>query len=413
MNNGETSYNEIIARLESYYKGQEEIKTYRGLELSKEFITDVEEARKRGLEFSIDPMLPVDLVMVKNIQERDHVTHRVKRISFYTLFWIVSSFSKSLESKLKFYQIYLSRISEPRAVQIIMIIPTTNLGELEGSLKKIAQENGFGLWRINLQEKPEEICSPRSFLENMEQSFAEPPKDMKRFPLSIRKRAPDIALFFDRYVVDAVDAVVGVTPEDIGKRYIERKVLDLVFDLQKVTYAELLKKLVSNHLKEKSDDYKFVSDTFSALWSQCIPGMDYSKFLEISELPLFNIFALKKKPYRDHFLHQFQVFLLGLCQIDKLIAANHPVIIGDPHIEKQWLVASSFHDMAYPIQLYDFWAKEFFEESLGIPDIGVSDLRSSFVDKSLLSNLGFLITALCKTHFQASYPYGDKEVAID
>ena len=402
MSNEEISYNEIIAWLESYYEGQEGIKTCRGLELSKEFITDVEEARKRGLEFSIDPRLPIDLVMVQSIQEIDHVTRRVKRISFYTLFWIVSSFSKSLESKLKFYQIYLSRIAEPRAVQIVMIIPATNVGKLESSCKKIAQENGFGLWKINSQKELEEICSPISFLENMEQSFADPPKDMKRFSASIRKQAPDIALFFDRYIVDAVDAVVGVTPEDVGKRYIERKVLDLVFDLRKVTCAESLKKLVASHLKEKSDDYKFVSDTFSALWSQCVPGMDYSKFLEVFEFPLFNIFALKKQHYRDHFLHQFQVFLLGLCQIDKLIAANHPVIIGNPHIEKQWLVASSFHDMAYPIQLYDFWAKEFFEESLGIPGIGVSDLRSSFVDKSLLSNSGFIINALCKTHFQAS-----------
>jgi len=127
--------------------------------------------------------------------------------------------------------------------------------------------------------------------------------------------------------------------------------------------------------------------------------MDYSNFLRIAELPLYNIFASKKKPYRDHYLHQFQVFLLGLGIIDKLISGNHQDIGNYPNIDKQWLITSSFHDMAYPLQLYDVWAREFFEKSLGIPDIGISDLKSHFVEKSLLSTLGFLVTELCKKHF--------------
>ena len=402
MSNGETHYNETIKWLENYYSGKEEFKTYRGLELSEEFVLDVEEARKGGMEFFVDPKLPVDLVMVQSIQERDHQTRRLKKISFYTLFWIVSSVGRSLERKLQFYQIYLSRISEPRAVRIIMIMPNINEKRLENRLKKIAQDNGFGLWRITSQSELEELCPPRSFFEHMEYSFTNPPEDMQELPRYIRNKAPDITLFFDRFVIEAVDAVAGVTLEDIGKRHIERKVLDLIFDLRNVSYAPELKRLVTEHLLNKGDDYKFVSDTFFALWNQCVPGLNYSRFLEIAERPLLHIFAAQKKPYRDHYLHQFQVFILGLAIIDKLMDESNPDIQGHPNIDKQWLIASSFHDMAYPIQLYDFWAKEFFRDALGIPDIGVSDIRSHFVDKSLLSSLGFIITTMCEKHFNVT-----------
>lgn len=55
--------------------------------------------------------------------------------------------------------------------------------------------------------------------------------------------------------------------------------------------------------------------------------------------------------------------------------------------------------MAYPLQNYDDWAKKFFFDSLGIPEIGVTDIKSFFVDKSLMSSLGFLVTELCTKHF--------------
>ena len=61
--------------------------------------------------------------------------------------------------------------------------------------------------------------------------------------------------------------------------------------------------------------------------------------------------------HRDHYLHQFQVFLMGSCILDKLLDLNHPDIISNTKIDVQWLIASSFHDMAYPLQLYEDWAK--------------------------------------------------------
>jgi len=275
-----------------------------------------------------------------------------------------------------------------------MVIPATSERKLEKSLRKVAEDNGFGLWEIETSQKePKELRTAVDFGQHMENTFRNPPEDMRSFDSSITKKAKEIALFFDRYVREAVEALAGVTPRDVGKRYIERELLDRVFELQNVSYAKKLRDLITQHLEQKGNDYDFVSQTFSTLWNETKLGTNYTNFLKICELPLYNIFATQGKIYRDHYLHQFQVFILGLYIIDKLRKKF------DSDIDMQWLVTSSFHDMAYPIELYDDWAKRFFEESLGVSEMGVLDIKSYFVDKSLLSRLGFLINALCRKHF--------------
>jgi len=66
--------------------------------------------------------------------------------------------------------------------------------------------------------------------------------------------------------------------------------------------------------------------------------------------------------------------------------------------EKQWLVASSFHDVAYPVQLFDSWSKKFFEDIFKITDVGAADLKSQFIDKTLLGCMGYLLNYLCEKH---------------
>jgi len=392
----ETSYNNIIEWLEQYYQEKREIKSYRGFEYSKEFAKDVQSAKKGGIEFSIDPMLPIDLLTVEKRKEKDDKTKKNKLVSYYMLFWVALKNNANLERRLQFYRFYLSRISKLKGVEIIIVIPASASKELRKSLRKNARENGFGLWSVDLSEQtPQVLCPPMDFRERMEKIFQNPPPKMKRFEKGIREQASDIVLFFDGFVREGVEAMVGITPEQVGKRYIERRILDLVFELKKISYAKMLRDRVTQHLVQKDNDYDFVSDVFANLWDECALQMNYSDFLKTSEMPLYNIFttAGQGKPYRDHYLHQFQVFLLGLYIIDKLRAKF------GPHIEKRWLISSSFHDMAYPIQLYDKWAKVFFEKSLGVPEIGVTDMKSHFVDKTLLSCMGDIINLLCNSHF--------------
>ena len=395
----ELSYNEIIKWLEDYHKGQGDVKTYRGLEYSKEFAKDVKDAKTKrgGAAFSIDPLLPIDLLAVKRTPAIDDKTNRPKIVFHYTLFWLISKDYPHLERRLQFYRFYLSRIAPLSAVMIIMVITVNIETDIRNKLRKIAQDNSFGLWQVETTKKtPEVLCPSLDFRAHMEENLKNPQDPRAEdFNKTITAKAKDIALFFDKHVSDAVESVVGITPKQVDKRYIERRILDLVFDLKNVSYAETLRSLVTQHLIQKNNEYDFVSDAFSKLWRQCGLEIEYADFLEVFEPPLFNIYARQEKPYRDHYLHQFQVFLLGLAIIDNdKLRKKFPA-----DIDKLWLITSSFHDMAYPIQKYDEFAQKFFSQSLGIPEIGASDIKSFFVEGSLLSSMGYLINAFCELHF--------------
>jgi len=380
------------------------IKHYRGLEYSNEFEKDLETAQKRGVKFHIDPALPVDLVMVAKKRESLEVVKKAKRVTvnYYWVFWVVLSNDPGLKKRLLFYQFYLSRVSEPYRVKMIIVASADGPKNLMDKLNKIAQENKFGLWRVDVTKKePTQILQPKTFRDRMEEEFKEPQDNevKKKFPQEVRgeKSAKNLARFFDKYVREAIEGVVGITPDEAGKRYIDRKVLDLAFDLRKVSYRQKVQDLVTEHLiSKKTNDYDFVNHAFTSLWRECKFPIVYSDFLKTFEPALFHLSAPGGKTYRDHYLHQFQVFLLGLHIIDKF----YQKLKFDRVKEMQWLVASSFHDVAYPVQLYDGWSKRFFKKLFGISNVGSADLKSQFIDNTLLASMGYLIVSLCETHLE-------------
>ena len=396
------SYNDIINWIENYYKDKSEYNCYRGFEYSPEFSSDVEKARsqenKEHVEFSIDPMLPVDLIAVRKTHRKsDDPKDPMVTYHYYQLYWLVFNEREDLIRKLQFYRFYLSRISKTNTVEIILI--SCDGQQNLGCFKKIAEEKGFGLWTIKLKNKnPKIIIKPLDYRIRMSNIFKNP-KDyddqLEVFPPNITAKSRDIARFFDGFISESIEAMVGITPKQIGKRYIERTVLDFVFEFKNISYKEELKKLVSDHLIEKGDDYEFIDLVFSTLLKKCGINTEYSKFLKKFESPLYNIFSANKghDPYRDHYFHQFQVFIIGLRIIDNLHSR-----LGK-NIEKEWLITASFHDIAYPIQKFDSWAKKFFAESIGIPDLGVADMTKHFVSKSLLTCTADILSSICKVHF--------------
>jgi len=407
MSKFENPYNDVIKCLERFCEEQGLGTPYKGLELSKEFISDVDGAKTKGVIFHIDPMLPIDLVSVESKEEKDEDNpDKLITVNYYTLFWLVSAEESDVEKlgvTLQFYQFLLSRVSKLNSVRIILVIPDGLEDERESSLRKIAIEDGFGLLKLVDINKPPQypLIEAHSFRDHMENVLRNPPDTLELDPLPdcVKKEAKRVGLYLDLFVREAIDAVAGRTQTQAGKRYIDRLLLEHVFNLNNVRYAAELKKLVTAHLISKGDDYDFVKNTFSHLWSIHFPKMEYSNILDISEFPLYHILAPNKKPYRDHYLHQFQVFILGSCILDHLIDINQPDIVKNHNIDKQWLITSSFHDMAYPLELYEEWAKDFFSEVLNIPDLGRLDIKSYFVDRSLLSSTGFIINILCRKHF--------------
>jgi len=398
------SYNDVIKWIERYFNQIPDIKTYRGFESSPEFAKDILSAKKKGVEFYIDPMLPIDIISVETKYE--FIEKKKEEVNYYNLFWLSFNIDRSIKPKLLFYRFYLSRITKLKGVNIIIIILKNSEESLQKYLRNLCTKNGYGLWEIDLAEenKISELVKSKNYRLFMQDRFInnKDPKINFKYDIIIKK-SDKITMFFEQFVREGVEAMVGITPNQIGKRYIERSVLDIVFDLEKISYKKTLQEFMTTHLIDKGDDYDFIGKLFSTLLKDCGINSKYSDFLKIFEAPLYNIFSASKAPvpYRDHYFHQFQVFLLGLRIIDKYYSSF------DADIEKKWLITAAFHDISYPIQKFDIWAKQFFSDSLGIKDLGVTDIAKHFVDKSLLSSTADIIGELCKKHLPSKVLSGN------
>jgi hypothetical protein len=205
-------------------------------------------------------------------------------------------------------------------------------------------------------------------------------------------------LVFDRYLHDAIGAVVGLAASDFGKQYVDRKLLEQVYSLKRIKFRGALVEAVDEHLTLKGDEHEFANDLTSRLWDEFI-GVSYSQFLNDFEPRLQYAFAGRApgdKTYRDHYLHQFQVFLLGLPVLDLYYDAFAEKY---EYPEETWLLAASFHDVAYPVQLYDSWSRDFFKDALKV-SVGSTnvDLEKYFVKESFLTSVGYVLNAFCAAH---------------
>jgi len=426
------THGEMIEYLEKKFKSE---RTYRDLEESPEFQADVIKAKK-AQEFLSYSQLPVDLLLVTRkpelIDEKSVIKVKRKRkklFNYYTLHFVVSSrkcFQQSkswkyLKRRLLFYQFYLSRITEPKRVEIIVVITPFDIPKTR---LKFFRNNGFGLLIVDkVAQREDEVCPPKSLRERMTGEFqtsSENKKDLGETIQKIYKRnkietfdafkeafkekdvVEGFAIFFDQYILDAVDAVAGVTPEEFGERYIDRRLLTLMDKLTKVSYRERLKELINEQLDENDSDYVFVSEVFQKLWKEYV-GLPYSKFLETFEPALLHVFTAGEEKqqayYRDHYIHQFQVFLLGLYIIDMLYEDFTDCNCNCQKPEICWLITASFHDIAFPVQLYDDWCTKFFHEVFRV-NVALAnlDLKTAFVDESFLSCMGHIVYSLCCRH---------------
>lgn len=394
-----TDYNheDIIEWLEKKYKNKG---TYRDLEKSDEFQAEVKQRRTKEPNFVIYPRLSIDLLRVakdKEGEELEQGEEKIEQLNYYTLFFAISSkeiFKRDddkrfLKKRLSFYQYYLSSITDPARVQIIVVILDNN-DDFKSKFRSFLEENGFGLWEIKDGEKENVVCQPKSFGTRMEEEIA---------TFRDNKEKIVVGSYFDEYARRAFDTMAYVTPDMFGGKYIDRTLLNKMLDLKNVKYGKDLSRLVNEHLDENDNDFAFVTEVFNFLWENYI-GIPYSKFLKIFEPVLLHVFAEGEEGeryYRDHYIHQFQVFLLGVYIMDKLYDDFREHGRSEPEIK--WLVTSSFHDIAYPVQLYDGWSSDFFKDIFKVKiKIAHLELKSNFVEQSFLSCMGYLIWELCRVH---------------
>lgn len=132
--------------------------------------------------------------------------------------------------------------------------------------------------------------------------------------------------------------------------------------------------------------------------------------------------------YRDHFIHQFQVFLLGAVLIDDLYVLSeekgtknfsdyYREALGIKKKDSEvadiaWLIASTFHDVAYPIQRSDDLYNRFFDSFMGIGGTVVDRIGLERVVSK--RRYGKLIDQLCDFYFSLNnrrvpWKYNSKE----
>jgi len=141
---------------------------------------------------------------------------------------------------------------------------------------------------------------------------------------------------------------------------------------------------------------------------------------------LFNLFRdferllyESKSFYRDHYIHPFQVFLIGLLIVNahyneliQIIRKQFNLSEDEAKIvvDYTWLYSSLFHDIGYPLQKFKEWSKEFMKKFLGY-DISINiDLTKSFITQQnsytvlhyvdMLSDLYNKLTGQTTTEFR-------------
>jgi hypothetical protein len=113
------------------------------------------------------------------------------------------------------------------------------------------------------------------------------------------------------------------------------------------------------------DRYENVLSAISELWVSS--DKNPSLFKDTKDFE--PILRRKGMPYRDHFIHSFNVFLLGYYIINKL-NESHPdrnyFGTREQDWNLTWMLTSTFHDVAYPVQETESWLNDLFEKFLGV-----------------------------------------------
>jgi hypothetical protein len=154
------------------------------------------------------------------------------------------------------------------------------------------------------------------------------------------------------------------------RRRISRELLDKIDSLNTIKYADLLKdfKREYERVKNLETENNVVLKNLKKLWAG-----EYGKSTGAKAFDSFETFEpiLKSIPgYRDHLIHPFQVFLMGATIIDahyddfQQFYKKKLTNAMDDSVDFSWLLCSTFHDICYPIQMYESFNETFFMDFL-------------------------------------------------
>jgi len=336
------------------------------------------------------PSLPIDLFCTKGKAKSQEC--------WVVLVAAVQHIPEDFQKRLFFYQYLLSLHYKPSQYKIVLAVPeyatveTTPFyaEEDEEKNQNFYEVNGFGLWKINDKgDIDKDTCPAISLRNKIDRDFQD---IIVREDNGMSNKGQAILPFVDKYVHDSVLAIAKYYQIKFDERNVDQTLLELCLDLKSVPYRDLLFDSITNHLSMKNkNDFDFCTEVFNVLWNKYLGEEIYPE-----EHRRFETFLVELYPkYRDHYIHQLQVFLVGVLILDILIA-NKVLAPVNGFPFTSWLLAASFHDFAYPIEKYDDFVSRYFKTCLGL--VGGNwkflGLKDDYTELSFSSEVEHIVAAL-------------------
>ena len=368
------SYSDIISRLREDFQG----KKYTVSDTCDKF-----------------PYLPVDLFGT--------IPTEGGKEYWFVLIASINYISNDFQKMLNFYRYYIQTEYEPSEYRVILAVPETAKVEKTpyyASTKEEREEdfykvNGFGLWTISDDGKIDKENYPAITLSDKIAQDYQKLKDSVESKKRTSKILPEE--FADGYIHFSVKAIVDYYNTNYNvkfeERYLDSNLLETILKLKNISYKESIYDSVNEHLSKKiKSDFDFCTDTFNNLWRDNLGEEIYPEEHRNLETLLVQIYPR----YRDHYIHQLQVFYLGLLIIDILID-NNKIKYQNGFPDLAWLLAASFHDYAHPIEKYDDFVCFFVNRCLGTKaDWSFLGLKNYYHEQSFSSDIEHVLSSLTK-----------------
>lgn len=148
-----------------------------------------------------------------------------------------------------------------------------------------------------------------------------------------------------------------------GTQDLSIKLINQLLSIKHLAYAQELVQLSEKYNTECRQDPEIALGEIQELWRKRL-NLEYPNIQKD-----FESILLLDPWYRDHFLHQFQVFLLGALILDQYYntsAIRKFKTDNNAEIEDAWLAAATYHDFNYSIQMSEDWMMDFLKQTLNI-----------------------------------------------
>jgi hypothetical protein len=163
----------------------------------------------------------------------------------------------------------------------------------------------------------------------------------------------------------------------------DRIVLTKLFGLGRTRYGEIISNILPDIISEWGESGKerylevkleSMKKAMKQLWVELAGKTEtfkiFNEFETFEEILFRSNSRRANYEYRGHYVHQFDVFLIGYYLLNRLLEENTTaarIFQGksrNPNFT--WLLAGTFHDMGYPIERIDYWFSDILNVFLGV-----------------------------------------------